>query len=82
MCSWANTGAKSPADWLSTVSGTGLGLAIETVTVARSLEKLPETELSLRQGTLSLPQASAVTRAAIKAPSEEKKLLSAAFTMP
>ncbi len=76
--SWANTGAKSPADWLANVSGTGIGPAIETVQLSRSLEKLPETESSARQGTLSLPQASAVTRAAIEAPADEKKLLSAA----
>ncbi len=76
--SWANTGAKSPADWLSNVAGTGIGPAIETVAVARSIEKLPETELSIRQGILSLPQASAVTRAAIKVPGEEQRLLRAA----
>ena len=76
--SWANTSAKSPADWLSNVAGTGIGPAIETVQLSRSIEKLPETASSIRQGILSLPQASAVTRAAIKAPGEEQHLLRAA----
>ena len=72
---WANTGKKSPADWLADVSGSGLGVAIEAVELSRSLESLPETEQSLRQGMLSLPQAAAVTLAAKKVPGEEKKLL-------
>lgn len=50
---WANSGAKSPADWLAKVSGTGLNAAIHTATVARAIDELPSTQESLGNGTLS-----------------------------
>ena len=75
---WAWSGAKSPADWLANVSGTELRAAIETVEVARAIETLPATAAVLREGRLSSAQAAAVTRAAVKDPGSEQRLLSAA----
>jgi hypothetical protein len=75
---WAETGARSPADWVSRATGAPLGEAIGMLETAARLPALPATEAALRDGHLSPAQASAVTLGASANPSAEAELLAVA----
>ena len=70
--------AVSEEQWLARASGCSEGQARDTLKTARRLEQLPATEAKLRDGSLSLTQASLVTKAAEVDPASEPRLLRSA----
>jgi hypothetical protein len=61
--------AASSEQWLAQVSGCSEGVAREALATADRISELPATEAKLRDGTLSVGQASLVSRAATADPS-------------
>lgn len=47
---WAETGARSPAEWVSRATGAPMGEAIGMLETAARLPALPATEAALRDG--------------------------------
>src|SRR5262245_5689821 len=70
--------AVSEEQWLAKASGCSEGQARDTLKTARRLEDLPATEAKLRDGSLSLTQASVVSKAAEVDPAAEARLLRSA----
>jgi hypothetical protein len=67
--------AASSDQWLAQVSGCSAGAAREALATVERIAGLPATEAKLRDGTLSLGQASLVSRGAAVDPTAEPKLL-------
>ncbi len=59
---WAQPGIHSPGQWLAWQLGLSSASARRIVGLARRAEELPETIASIRQGSISLEQASVVGR--------------------
>jgi len=72
---WAESGARTPAEYLARATGAPMGQAIGMLDTAARLADLPATEAALRDGKLSPAQARAVTQAATADPSQEEELL-------
>ena len=75
---WAESGARSPAEWISRTTGAPMGEAIGMLETASRLPDLAATEAALREGTLSPAQAHAVTLGAAANPTAEAELLRSA----
>jgi hypothetical protein len=67
--------AASSEQWLAHVSGCSEGAARDALATADRVAALPATEAKLRDGTLSVGQASLVSRAATADPSSEPSML-------
>jgi hypothetical protein len=70
--------AATPEQWLADVSGCSETQARDSLQTAQRLEELPATAEKLRTGSLSLTQASLVSKAAEVDPDAERKLLRSA----
>jgi hypothetical protein len=70
--------AVSGEQWLADASGSSEAHARDTLKTAARLRELPATEAKLRDGTLSMTQATLVTKAAEVDPEAERKLLRSA----
>lgn len=62
---WADQGARTPAEWLSWKVGLATGTAREQVRVALRLRELPRINAAFAAGTLSYSKVRALTRIAI-----------------
>jgi hypothetical protein len=83
---WAQDGALSIVDWLKSNGKLSGGAAMERVSMARQLEKLPETAQAFQRGDLGYQHVAILTRTAEKVGTgalkkEEASLLQAAQTM-
>jgi hypothetical protein len=73
---WVGESSAASSDqWLAQVSGCSQGAAREALATADRVAELPATEAKLRDGTLSVNQASLVSRGAAVDPTSEPKLL-------
>ena len=75
---WWDTGERSPAHHVASVSGTTVGRACEVLFTAEALPGLPSVDAAFRKGELSEVQAIEITSAAALDPSSEQLLLEAA----
>ncbi len=75
---WQREGDRSAADWMARRSGITTGRAQAALEASRRLAELGETDQALAKGTLSGPQAEAITDAATSDPSSESRLLGTA----
>ena len=75
---WRATGHRTAADWLAHTAGSTAAAAHRELAASARLERLPATDDALREGGLSVAQATAVTDAAAADPSAEARLLTAA----
>jgi hypothetical protein len=73
-----DSGAATEEQWLATVSGCSEWAAREALATASRVAELPATEAKLRDGTLSLAQATQVSLAATADPSSEDGMLRSA----
>jgi hypothetical protein len=73
--SWADKGARSPAEHLGAISGTTTGRARAALEASKALAALPEADAAVAKGELSDQQAQAITEAATADPSAEGRLL-------
>jgi P2-related tail formation protein len=71
----AHSHAATPEQWLATVSGCSEGAAREAIATARRVEDLPATQAALRDGSLSVGQATQVSIAATADPQAEARML-------
>ena len=83
---WAQDGALSMVGWLKSNGKLSGGAAMERVSMARQLEKLPETAQAFQRGDLGYQHVAILTRTAEKVgvgalKKEEASLLQAAQTM-
>ena len=83
---WAEDGALSIVDWLKSNRKLSGGAAMERVSMARQLEKLPETAQAFQRGDLGYQHVAILTRTAEKVGAgalkrEEASLLHAAQSM-
>ena len=83
---WAEDGALSIVDWLKSNGKLSGGAAMERVSMARQLEKLPETAQAFQRGDLGYQHVAILTRTAEKVGAgalkrEEASLLHAAQSM-
>jgi hypothetical protein len=67
--------AASEDQWLAMTSGCSQGQAREALNTAARIKELPATEERLRDGSLSMSQASLVSKAATADPAAERRLL-------
>jgi hypothetical protein len=73
---WVGESSAASSDqWLAQVSGCSQGAAREALATADRVAELPATEAKLRDGTLSVNQASLVSRGAAVDPTSEPRLL-------
>ncbi|MEX2256671.1 MAG: HNH endonuclease signature motif containing protein [Acidimicrobiia bacterium] len=74
--SWRTTShAATPEQWFANVSGTSEHTARQALQTADRVADLPATETKLRDGSLSIAQATQVTLAASVAPESESSML-------
>jgi hypothetical protein len=75
---WREAGHRSAAHWVAEATGETVGAACRTLSTARALDELPETDAAFRAGKLSPTQAAEITSAAGEDPAAETELLDAA----
>jgi hypothetical protein len=75
---WREAGHRSAAHWVAEATGETVGAACRTLSTARALDELPETDAAFRAGKLSPTQAAEITSAAGADPAAETDLLDAA----
>lgn len=75
---WEGTKHRSPAHFVGDAAGTSIKGARDLLETAAALQQLPATERAARNGELSGPQATAVTRGAAANPAAEGHLLDTA----
>jgi hypothetical protein len=77
---WAKSGARSPQEWLSSVSGESPGQAQKSLDTADRLARQPELEAALRNGDVSPGQADEISRVAEQHPEAITDLIDKART--
>jgi hypothetical protein len=75
---WRHEGDRSPEHWLARKTGAYVGAARDLLDTAERLKDLPATEQALRDGALSVQQASVVAKGASVDPAAEQQLLDTA----
>ena len=72
---WAQSGARSPDQWLAQVSGTTDGAARTNLAIAKQMDAQPDFAEACQSGTLSTAQAGEIAAATEVNPNSTRRLI-------